>query len=249
MTYRLTGRNLDDLAPLLERYTEARRLPDDSAERPDLVICHGGDGTLLQAEREFPCIPKFAIRDRANNPKCPLHGEDEELEQFFSGRLPGHPLHRLQARLASGKTLFGLNDIVVARKVQLGAIRTRIRQDGRMLCPIMISDGLILCSPFGSTGYFQSITRGHFQCGLGLAYNNPMSGESFTILDENSEVEVEILRGPATVMADNNPDLCELADDEFLTIRYAPESTLVFGLEAFRCPECSHLRFASPSGK
>lgn len=243
LTYRLIGRNLSDLRPMLRPYTDAVCLPDESTDTPELVICHGGDGTLLWAERDFPGIPKLAIRDRARNPKCPLHSEEELLEQFFGGSLPAHSLHRLRARLSgTSDELAGLNDIVIARKVQLGAIRLRIRQDGRMLCPQAISDGLVLCTPFGSTGYFQSITRGHFQCGLGLAYNNPTGGDSFSILDETSEIEVEVLRGPATVMADNNPRLLELGDGDTLTIRFDNDLTRIFGMEALRCPECHHLR-------
>ena len=32
-------------------------------EHPEMVICYGGDGTLLFGEREYPGIPKILVRN------------------------------------------------------------------------------------------------------------------------------------------------------------------------------------------
>ena len=238
---RLVGRNCADLRPLLERFP-VELLPEKSRTRPDLVVSSGGDGSLLGAEREYPGVPKFPIRDRANNPKCPLHHEEKMLAEFFAGRLAAQSLPRIVATLPDGTELMGLNDIVLSRKNLLATIRYRIRQDGRMLRPQVIADSLILSTAFGSTGYFQSITRGNFQHGLGIACNNPLDGEIFTVLPEDAALEVELLRGPAVVMADNNPRLVSLETGARIGIRLSQGRTLVYGLEAFRCQDCYFLR-------
>ncbi|MFA6724146.1 MAG: hypothetical protein WCS95_05695, partial [Lentisphaeria bacterium] len=53
----LYGRNLEDLRPLLQGFPL-----DIVQEDPELVITHGGDGSLLGAERLYPGIPKCPIR-------------------------------------------------------------------------------------------------------------------------------------------------------------------------------------------
>ncbi|MBQ4480708.1 MAG: hypothetical protein II943_08725 [Victivallales bacterium] len=238
---KLVGRNLEDLRPLLKPYS-VQLIEDGDNTTPDLVISHGGDGSLLGAEREYPGIPKFPLRDRRNNPKCPRHEEPTLLKQLFKGELPGDALPKLVATTQAGERLSGLNDIVVSREVHLGAIRTRLYENGRLLRAQVIADGVVFCTAFGSTGYFQSITRGNFQRGIGIAFSNSMDGDSFTILPENAVIELELLRGPASLVADNNPCILPLADGARLSLRLARQRTLVFGLEAFRCQDCYLLR-------
>ncbi len=217
-------------------------LPEDSEQRPELVISSGGDGALLGAERDFPGIPKCPIRDRSHNPKCQEHDELRLLQELFAGALQPQHLAKIVAETSGGETLVGINDIVVSRMVQLGAIRFRIRESGRVIRAQSISDSLVACTPFGSTGYFKSITRGQFWQGLGLAFNNDMDGDSFVILPETAKIEVQLLRGPASVMADNNPRLLNLQDGDWINLSIAGSRTPVFGLEAFRCQECYLLR-------
>ena len=238
---RLVGRNLDDLRPLLRPYP-IRLLTEQDPDLPDLVISHGGDGSLLGAEREVPGVPKFPLRDRKNNPKCPQHDETTLLRLLFAGKLPGDRLPKLVAVTEAGEQLAGINDIVVSREVHLGAIRTRLFENGRILRSQVIADGVVFCTAFGSTGYFQSITRGNFQRGIGIAFSNSMDGDSFTVLPENASLELELLRGPACLVADNNPRILPLKDGARLRLRLARQRTLVFGLDAFRCQECHFLR-------
>ena len=132
--------------------------------------------------------------------------------------------------------------------------RERIRESGfardlialvRQERPVRIavfSDGVVFCTAFGSTGYFQSITRGNFQRGIGIAFSNSMDGYSFTVLPEDAALELELLRGPACLVADNNPRILPLADGEHLQLSLTAQATPVFGLDAFRCQECYLLR-------
>lgn len=231
------GRNLDDLLPLLAEFPCT--IVDNS---PDVIISHGGDGTLLGAERSYPGVPKFPLRDRKNNPKCPRHSEKQMLTDFFAGRLVAGHLVKLRAETAGREPLQGINDIVISRDMDTSAIRFRVMADGQILQPRVISDSVIISTPFGSTGYFLSITRGSFRTGIGLAYNNPMDGESFNIVPHDCRLEIELLRGPALLGADNNPNFQRLENGECVVISAEDASTPVYGLEAFRCHDCYLLR-------
>ena len=231
------GRNLDDLLPMLKMF------PCKIVEEtPDLVISHGGDGALLGAERKFPGVPKCPLRDHRQNPKCPRHSEISTLQKLFAGQLKPVMLSKLVAKKASGESISGINEILLDRTRETSAIRYRILVDGELFKPQVVADSLVIATPFGSTGYFQSISRGNFTTGLGLAFNNSMDLLSYSIIKENSKVTVQILRGPAYVGADNDPRKIELETNRTLTIQAIPEKTVLYGLDIFRCPDCYDLR-------
>ena len=231
------GRNLEDLLPLLRRF--AVELVDDN---PDLVITHGGDGSLLGAERDYPGVPKCPLRDRRQNPKCSQHSELSTLEKLFAGQLQRSNLEKLVAVTACGEELCGINDLVLGRELLSSAIRYRIIVDGELFRPQVVSDSLVIATPFGSTGYFQSITRGNFRTGIGLAFNNAMDGSGFSVLSSFVRLEVQVLRGPAVLVADNDPKILRLQDGETLLVRLADRKTAVYGLDVFRCLDCYQLR-------
>ncbi|NMA43344.1 MAG: hypothetical protein GX946_08165 [Oligosphaeraceae bacterium] len=234
----LYGRNLEDLLPLLQDFPA-----EIVQENPELVITHGGDGSLLGAERLYPGVPKCPMRDRRQNPKCALHSEINTLEKLFRGELQKSYPSKVAAYLDSGTPrLLGLNDLVLSRGLLSSAIRYRIWVDGQLFCPQVVSDSLVLSSPFGSTGYFQSITHGNFRVGLGLAFNNAMDGLDFCVLPEDAVVKVQLLRGPAHLLADNNPQVCELVENDCFSARLIKSQTLFYGMDVFRCQECYQLR-------
>jgi len=211
-------------------------------EAPDLVICYGGDGSLLGAERTWPGVPKCPIRDVRRNPKCPQHGDDQVLARLVTGDLQTSRLLRLEAEAPGGRRLHAINDIVVTKENIASAVRTRIRIDDEVFRAQNVGDGLLVATPFGSTGYYQSITRGCFRTGIGLAFNNPMDWLGYIVLPESTVVTVEILRGPAQLLADNDPSRVCLGDGDRLVVRRLPETTLAYGIDIFRCRECYHLR-------
>ena len=242
LAVKVVGRYAAELLPLLQKYPVRILLPEDSSA-PELVIAYGGDGTLLGAERDFPGVPKLPLRDKSHNPRCERHSEEQCLEAFFGGAYACETLGKLCIRSEDGQEQLALNDIVLSRQFHpLGAIRCRIEKDGILLRPQVIADCLVFSTPSGSTGYFQSVTRGTFAEGLGLAYGNPMEGEAFQIFPANSRLEIKILRGPAFVQADNSPEVFKVLDGKRLTVQAAPQPARVFGMEAFRCRECYLLR-------
>jgi len=231
------GRNLEDLLPLLKQFPV--ELVQD---KPDLVISHGGDGSLLGAERLYPGIPKCPIRDRKQNPKCPLHSELDTLKNLFSGKLEQSCLEKVQAHMDDSLALEGLNDLVLSRELVSSAIRYRVWVDDKLVRSQVVSDSLLIATPFGSTGYFQSITHGNFKTGIGLAFNNAMDGPDFTVLASDTKITVQILRGPALLAADNNPDMLPLKDQDCIQVQLSKPQSVVYGIEVFRCQECYQLR-------
>ena len=88
---KLMGKNLAEVRPkILERNME---IVEDNF---DLVIAHGGDGTLLWAERDYPGIPKLPLRDAATAPQCHDHGYDQVLDRLIAGELEMSVLPKLE---------------------------------------------------------------------------------------------------------------------------------------------------------
>lgn len=238
----ICGRNLEGLRRLL-----AKSPVSIVKSKPDLVISYGGDGALLGAERDFPGIPKLPLRDSCRNPQCPAHGEEKILGLLVRGRLKPAPLLKLEAA-CGGHTLTAVNDIVLHNRVTTSAIRYRIWLDGELYANRIVGDGLVAATPFGSTGYYRSITHSIFKLGVGLAFNNSTEPTDHLVIRDDTVIRVEILRGPAVLLADNCPasHTIHLKRHDTVVIRKSPQTASILGLEAFRCPACARLRQENP---
>ena len=91
----------------------------------------------------------------------------------------------------------------------------------------------------GDTG---SLFLGFLLGALGVAFNNAMDLYSHMIIPDNSELTVELLRGPAVLVADNDPQSFELCTGSRLRVSISDERTSVYGLDVFRCMDCYDLR-------
>ena len=72
---------------------------------PDAVLCHGGDGTLLRADREWPDAPKVPVRVASRMRPCPLHSLDAVLARLVRGELERELLPRIECELAGLRLL------------------------------------------------------------------------------------------------------------------------------------------------
>lgn len=238
MTHRVAirGRNLADLTEQLKQH-DVEIVNQD----PDLVISHGGDGALLGAEREFPGVPKCPIRDLRNNPPCPLHRGLDIVGLALHNKLTRFEVIKVEAR-TNGHVFTALNDISIHRKIPSSAVRFRLNLDHQLYANQIVGDGLVVATPFGSTGYYRSITHSIFRIGLGLAFNNTTEPIDHLVVEESCQIKVGILRGPAVVVADNDPNQIELRSGDCLEFRRTGHKAVILGLDILRCRDCFTLR-------
>ncbi|MBN1864154.1 MAG: hypothetical protein JW808_04575 [Victivallales bacterium] len=237
----IAGRNSEDLALTLSAYPFT--IVEDS---PELVITYGGDGTLLGAEREFPCIPKLPLRDQAET-RCPAHKDlSVILDSFFKGTLQRTELMKI-AGSVNGRYLSGINDVFIHNEDRGGALRYRVYIDGEPYGHEIIGDGLGISTVLGSTAYYRSITHSIFKVGIGLAFNNSTEVTSHQVLPEDTVIKVRVTRGPALLVADNSIELLRINAGDEVVLKKIPETATVFGLKEFMCQHCRRLRHAFSS--
>jgi len=211
-------------------------------EHPDVVISHGGDGSLLGAERDYPGVPKCPLRDRRMNPKCPEHPNERVLELLTRGELREDRIGKLVARTGDGRELVGLNDLFISKSIVSSAVRYRLWLDDELYKGQIVGDGLVVATPFGSTGYFRNITHSLFRVGIGLAFNNCSDPVDHIIVRNDTVIRAEVIRGPAVLVADNDPARLDLDEGDVVTFSQCEQQTVILGLDIFRCRECYGLR-------
>ncbi len=237
MKIKLVGKNLNDIRPWLAQYG----LEESSASDFELVITHGGDGALLGAERAFPGVPKFPIRDFATAELCSEHSYELQLAAFQRGELPLVTFPKV-AGTVSGKTLYAMNDVFLHSCQFCSALRYRVWIDGELYANEVVGDGVGLSTVHGSTAYYRSITHSLFRVGIGLAFSNSTEEVNHLVLDSSSRVEIEVTRGPGALVADNSPEQFIVEKGEKVLLFESDHRVSIYGLSNFMCPKCRILR-------
>lgn len=187
-----------------------------ATKNPDLILTIGGDGTLLYAERLYPEIPKLPIKYKSICHKCATFNITHILKNLKKGNYKELKIRKLEVS-HKGKTLQALNDIIIRNKNQWTALRFLLSIDGRPKGSF-IGDGVVASTSFGSTGYFQSITRKKFGKGFALALNNLHFNQKTTHVFFKKQVKIKIVREKAIISADNNPKPLTAKENEVITI-------------------------------
>ena len=210
-------------------------------QRCDIILCHGGDGTLLGAERDFPGVPKLAIRPDSECRKCPLHKTSAMLDALARDALVRTRLIKLQVELEGGDTALGMNDIILHNADPLSAVRYRVWINDELYSEEIVGDGLVAATPFGSSAYYRSITHSVIRSGIGLAFNNSTEPIDHIVLSEEEVVRVLITRGPAVLGADNDPHRRRLSEGSKMTIRKADCCAEMLAADTLLCNHCARL--------
>lgn len=188
-------------------------------KNPEFIISYGGDGTLMKAEYKFPSIPKIILRGNSMVcKKCPPFTNKKILEKIEKNKYKIEELVKLQVK-SNDKTLYALNDIIVHNLDSRHAIRYKIKIDGKSQGTEIIGDGIVVATPFGSTGYYRSITDSFFNVGIGLAFNNSTEQADHMVLNEDSVIKLKITRGPAVIYSDNQKEYISLKDNDEVEIK------------------------------
>jgi len=203
---------------------------------PEVVLCHGGDGTLLRAERDWPGVPKVPARVGARARLSPEHQLPAILQRLRDGLLVRESLGKLELSV-SGWRFLAMNDIVMRNESPATAVRFALHAEGPDAAEVT-GDGLVFATPFGSTGYYRSITRSVVHAGLGIAFNNSTEPLAPVLVSGERAVEVELLRGPAVLVHDNDVRALPLREGHRFSVRASAEQAVVLGLDALRCQTC-----------
>lgn len=229
----IVGRKSQELVGLVAKFGFS--LTD---KEPEMIISYGGDGTLLSAERLYPGIPKLPIRENAVCVKCQEHEEEKVLEKLKNNSLKYTEISKLEAKF-SNHVPTALNDFVIRNSLQMHAIRFKVFKNQKLVGPdLVIGDGIVASTPFGSTGYFKSITRGNFTKGFGLAFNNATQNLKPIFFDQEDKLQFLLTRGPANLSYDNFSQTYPLEAGDKVEIKPSSQKARIYLPETLKCPTC-----------
>lgn len=229
---RLDARALADSTAswLRDRDHEAWMLPDDAStsaldhlasDRPagdaDLVLCLGGDGTMLRAVRLLDGAPVPLLGVNMGRlgylTEIEVGSVTDALERFERGADAGH--WHLDERMmlsivvtAADGTRQGswraLNEAVVEKRVSGHTVHLLVRIDGEPFTSYA-ADGLIVSTPTGSTAYSMSargpIVSPKHRALLVTPVAPHMLFDRSLVLDPTETVQIEVLGERATAVA------------------------------------------------
>lgn len=213
-------------------------------KNPDVIISYGGDGTLLSCEREFPEIPKLPLRQTKYCNKCSNHTDKIILEKLKTAQLK-YKTHKKLTTNIYGKDLFALNDFILRNEELVHTIRFKINNSD-----LIIGDGIVISTPFGSTGYFKSISGKTFTDGFAVAFNNPtvksnsiyVDQDEIDKLDDFTYIEFELKRGKAILGFDNSDETYKISEGTKLAFKLSNQIAGIYSDTSLRCPDCKVIR-------
>jgi NAD+ kinase len=189
---------------------------------PERIITYGGDGTFIGSERDFPEIPKLYLKNSDGGFHASKLSNNSLLDLLAKNQLKIVESPKLEATAPTGHSLLAMNDIVVRNSNPVSALRFTISSNLPLPTtdPVYVGDGIVVATPFGSSGYFFSITKKTFNSGFGLALNNIHSiAPNYQSLVTNFSLAITITRGPGLLLADNNPEFINLKTGDRITIQ------------------------------
>ncbi len=201
-----------------------------------VIITIGGDGTILYAARNYPeptILPVRAGTSKGNRAAFDVEKLVDRLQALEDGHaeLRSRQFSTLTAE-ADGRELEGgfqaLNEISLhhSSPVLAATFAARIEDEDIWEFPELIGDGVLVATPFGSTGSFTAITDETFSDGFGVAFNNihtPAETPEMILCSESVVVELELLstkRSSGAVLTRDDDDTpYELSEGETITVR------------------------------
>lgn len=199
----------------------------------DAVMVFGGDGTILDlslfsAKNNIPIIGVNAGKlgflteyEKADTEKA--------VEDFIAGNLKKDERTLLEIDY-KGKKIYSLNDVVVQRKSGLNQFITDVSVciDDKKADRV-IGDGVILCTPTGSTAYSLSAGGAVVSPSVNVFAVTPISAHSLSqrpiIFSDDSECKIFSESELSSEVFADGKFLGILEKGEYITIKKAPFKT------------------------
>jgi NAD+ kinase len=221
--------------PVAGQWTEAAGVPRrELAEKVDLVVVLGGDGTLLAVARAIgeSAVPILGVNLGTMGFLAETAREDlfPALEELIAGRFRTESRMRLEvvvdrAGVEMGRYL-ALNDAVIANTSLARIVDLAVRADGVEVTTYH-ADGLIVATPTGSTAYSLSAGGPLVLPSLEAILLTPICPHTLSqrplVLPETCELAVDIRgRHPSDVKLTVDGQVgCPLDEGDRVTVRRA----------------------------
>jgi NAD+ kinase len=252
----LTHGKPEQIGDALRRVEEVARVAGveivDHGEDPELVVVLGGDGTMLRALKKWLAtrVPVLGVNFGRVGFLTALDASELEsgLTRAFAGEYEVVELTTLEAE-AGGERMTAVNDVVstsstLGRMIELGW-SVGGEDLGQLAC-----DGVIACTPSGSTAYNLSNGGPVLVWGLdamAITFIAPHSLHARPLVVPRSSEFIVENRTPdvnVTVLADGHA-FAELGTGEHVTARLGPDRTLLATLPGITFFTRYHRTFAS----
>ncbi len=228
----LFGNNTKNITELVTRMGL-----DIVTKDPEVIITYGGDGTLLSAERQYPGVPKLPIRNSRVCKKCSNHEDEVVVKNLLEGKLLLKEHQKLETVILY-KDFYALNDFVIRNVEPTHTIRFKTSVSGDKL---LIGDGIVVATAFGSTGYFKSITGRSLENSKqrwGLAFNNTTEKVSPVYPSSNEKIGFQLTRGRATLTFDNSTEVFTVDEGSEVIFKLSDRVAKIYEDTSLRCPNC-----------
>ncbi len=239
----LSGRGFEALPDrtLAEALGEDACLPLEAlAERADLMVVLGGDGTLLHVGRRF--VGRRAPLLGVNLGRlgfltgAPADAMFEAVETALAGRARLVSHFCLQAEAwRDGERLSGgvaINDVVLQRNRHPRMIEYEMSIAGEFVFRVR-ADGLVLATPAGSTAYALSAGGAIVHPGLDAISVAPVCPHTLSnrpiVVPASEVIELRLTEVPAPAALNLDGQMCQdLRQDDRILVRKGPTVTLAY---------------------
>lgn len=208
----------------------------------DCVLVLGGDGTLIRAARELYAygVPLLGINlgTLGYLTEVELQNIESAMDILMEEEPTVEARMMLKGTLHDGKEDVALNDIVVTRLGALRVIRFNVYVNGELLNSYQ-SDGIIISTPTGSTGYNLSAGGPIVEPTAAMIVLTPICSHALNtssiVLSAEDEIVIEIGKGrdngieEAGVSFDGG-EMAEVHTGDRIVIKKAEDTTKLLKL-------------------
>ncbi len=209
----------------------------------DIAVVLGGDGTMLAIARELAPfgVPLVGINQgrlgfitdvqhkemSAALPQILAGHYEEEFRSMLEGAVL-RPLKGIEGSEQQFETIFeghAINEIAVTRGATASMVELRAEIDGQFVANYR-ADGLIVCSPTGSTAYALSAGGPIMHPGLGGWALVPIASHTLSnrplVVSDAGTMSIEIVAGRDASMNFDMQSLASLLHGDRVTVRRSP---------------------------